>query len=122
MGYEKGHEGEVWWDIKLGKPGKGISKSQKDPDVEKQGRIKNRLYLQTRLFNQYAVPHATKSQHVNACSKLQKACLLLQIFWMFSVSGSHSSCALVDFCNMAIEILRQTDNGFSMQSGATNRI
>jgi len=28
VGYEKGHEGEVWWDIKLGKPGKVISKSQ----------------------------------------------------------------------------------------------
>lgn len=80
VGYEKCHEGEVWWDIKLGKPGKGISKSQKDPDMEKQRHIINRLYLQTRLFNQYAVSHATKSQYVNACLKLKKACLLLQIF------------------------------------------
>jgi len=49
--------------------------------VEKQGRIKNRLYLQTRLFNQYAVPHATKSQYINACLKLQKALLTSPDLW-----------------------------------------
>lgn len=73
--------------------------------MEKQGRIKNKLYLQTRLFNQYAVPQAVESQESNARLKLQSVRLLLQILWMFSVSGSRSLRTLVHSGYMAITSL-----------------
>ena len=64
--------------------------------MENRGTLKNKLYLQTGLFNQYEVPQASRSQDANAWLKLQIACLFLRILWMLSVSGSHSMCALAD--------------------------
>lgn len=51
--------------------------------MEKQGHIKNRLYLQTSLFNQYAVPQAEGSQDTNAWLKLQIIFLFLQTLGCF---------------------------------------
>lgn len=59
--------------------------------MEKQGRIKNRLYLQTRLFNQYAVPQAEGSQDANAWLKLQIIFLLLQILGCFQCQVAAAS-------------------------------
>lgn len=56
-------------------------------------------------------------------SAVQIAFLFLQIFWMFSVSGSRSMCALVcSLVRIQPKGLHSPDNGFTIQADATDKL